>query len=186
MAYIYQITNDINGKIYIGKTEFSIEKRWKEHCEDAYRREKEKRPLYAAMRKYGINHFHIDLIEETDSPEEREIYWIEQKQSFKNGYNATMGGDGRKFLDYDLIISTYRQLENIAMTAKALGIDKGSVHKVLTANIYWNNLLNCNSRIEPCICRSSVMVAQLTSSISLTGKNNRIPGKRPFQKKEDM
>ena len=134
MAYIYQITNDINGKIYIGKTEFSIEKRWKEHCEDAYRREKEKRPLYAAMRKYGINHFHIDLIEETDSPEEREIYWIEQKQSFKNGYNATMGGDGRKFLDYDLIISTYRQLENIAMTAKALGIDKGSVHNVLTAN----------------------------------------------------
>ena len=86
------------------------------------------------MRKYGINHFHIDLIEETDSPEEREIYWIEQKQSFKNGYNATMGGDGRKFLDYDLIISTYRQLENIAMTAKALGIDKDSVHNVLTAN----------------------------------------------------
>ena len=86
------------------------------------------------MKKYGINHFHIDLIEETDSPEEREIYWIEQKQSFKNGYNATMGGDGRKFLDYDLIISTYRQLENIAMTAKALGIDKGSVHNVLTAN----------------------------------------------------
>ena len=27
MAYIYQIVNDINQKIYIGKTEFSIEKR---------------------------------------------------------------------------------------------------------------------------------------------------------------
>lgn len=27
MAYIYKITNDVNGKIYIGKTEFSIEKR---------------------------------------------------------------------------------------------------------------------------------------------------------------
>lgn len=26
MAYIYQITNDINQKVYIGKTEFSIEK----------------------------------------------------------------------------------------------------------------------------------------------------------------
>ena len=34
MAYIYQITNDINQKIYIGKTEFSIEKRFKEHCKD--------------------------------------------------------------------------------------------------------------------------------------------------------
>ena len=28
MAYIYQIVNDINGKIYVGKTEFSIEKRF--------------------------------------------------------------------------------------------------------------------------------------------------------------
>ena len=31
MAYIYQITNDINGKIYIGKTERTIEERFKEH-----------------------------------------------------------------------------------------------------------------------------------------------------------
>lgn len=45
------------------------------------------------MRKYGIEHFHIELIEETDDPEEREIYWIEQKRSFKNGYNAAMERD---------------------------------------------------------------------------------------------
>lgn len=30
MAYIYQIINDVNQKIYIGKTENSIEKRFKE------------------------------------------------------------------------------------------------------------------------------------------------------------
>ena len=106
MAYIYQITNQVNGKIYVGKTEFSIEKRFKEHCDDAYREAKEKRPLYAAMRKYGIENFHIELLEETDNPEERETYWIEQKQSFKNGYNATMGGDGRRYIDYDLVIAT--------------------------------------------------------------------------------
>lgn len=74
MAYIYQIENDINGKIYIGKTEFSIEKRFKEHCADAFKEKSEKRPLYAAMRKYGIEHFHISLIEETDNSSEREIY----------------------------------------------------------------------------------------------------------------
>ena len=93
MAYIYQITNNINGKIYIGKTEFSLEKRFKEHCKDAFKREDEKRPLYAAMRKYGIENFKISLIEETENPEEREIFWIEQKRSFKNGYNATIGVD---------------------------------------------------------------------------------------------
>ena len=110
MAYIYQIVNDVNNKVYIGKTEFSIEKRFKEHCSDAFRERNEKRPLYAAMRKYGIEHFHIELIEETDNPEEREIYWIEEKQSFKNGYNATLGGDGKKFIDYDLVLHTYSNL----------------------------------------------------------------------------
>ena len=62
------------------------------------------------MRKYGIEHFHIELIEETDNPEEREVFWIENKRSFKNGYNATKGGDGRPYLDYDLIISTYNEV----------------------------------------------------------------------------
>lgn len=133
MAYIYQITNQINGKIYIGKTEFSIEKRFKEHCDDAYREAKEKRPLYAAMRKYGIENFQIELLEETDNPEEREIYWIEQKQSFKNGYNATMGGDGRRYIDYDLVVATYQQLKSLKDTADALNIHVDSVHNILTA-----------------------------------------------------
>lgn len=31
MAYIYKITNQINGKIYIGKTLKNISSRWKEH-----------------------------------------------------------------------------------------------------------------------------------------------------------
>ena len=131
MAYIYQITNDINQKIYIGKTEFSIEKRFKEHCWDAFRERNEKRPLYNAMRKYGIEHFHIELIEETDSPEEREIYWIEEKQSFKNGYNATIGGDGRKYIDYDLVVKTYQDLQNIKLVAKQLHHDESTISKIL-------------------------------------------------------
>ena len=54
MSYIYKIINDINDKVDIGKTEFSIEKRFNEHCHDCYRRDKEKRPLYSSMKKYGI------------------------------------------------------------------------------------------------------------------------------------
>lgn len=134
MAYIYQIINDINNKIYIGKTEFSIDKRFKEHCSDAFKERNEKRPLYSAMRKYGIEHFHIELIEETDFPEEREKYWIEQKQSFKNGYNATLGGDGKKYLDYDLIIASYKEIKSIKDTAISLGISSDSVSNILRAN----------------------------------------------------
>ena len=134
MAYIYQIINDINNKIYIGKTEFSIDKRFKEHCSDAFKERNEKRPLYSAMRKYGIEHFHIELIEETDNPEEREKYWIEQKQSFKNGYNATLGRKKKKYLDYDLIIASYKEIKSIKDTAISLGISSDSVSNVLRAN----------------------------------------------------
>lgn len=131
MPYIYQIVNDINDKVYVGKTNFSLEKRFKEHCKDAFNRNYEKRPLYSAMRKYGVEHFYIELLEETDSPEEREIYWIKQKYSYENGYNATKGGDGKSYLDYDLIVSTYQKLQNIAKTAKELGCDSGYVSKIL-------------------------------------------------------
>lgn len=134
MAYIYQIINDINDKIYVGKTEFSIEKRFKEHCNDAFSERCEKRPLYSAMRKYGIEHFHIELIEETDKPEEREVYWIEQKRSFKNGYNATVGGDGKKYLDYDLIIATYKELQSIVEVANKIGCSTDAVTEILRGN----------------------------------------------------
>ena len=133
MAYIYQITNKINGKIYIGKTENSIEKRFKEHCSDAFKDRNEKRPLYAAMRKYGIENFEVELLEETDNPEEREVFWIEQKRSFKDGYNATIGGDGKKYLDYDLIIAEYLEIQNITLTAKKLNISVDSVKTALNS-----------------------------------------------------
>lgn len=131
MAYIYQIVNDINQKIYVGKTEFSIEKRFKEHCSDAFKERNEKRPLYSAMRKYGIEHFHIELLEETDNPEERETYWIEQLGSFKYGYNATLGGDGKKYIDYDLVVETYHKVQNAKEVAKMLSISHDSVINIL-------------------------------------------------------
>ena len=108
MAYIYQIINDVNQKIYVGKTEFSIEKRFKEHCSDAFKERNEKRPLYSAMRKYGIKHFHIELIEETNNPEEREKYWIKELDSYNNGYNATFGGDGKLLYNHQDIINALK------------------------------------------------------------------------------
>lgn len=123
MAYIYKITNDINDKIYIGKTMYSLDKRFSEHCRDAFRERNEKRPLYAAMRKYGIEHFQIEEVEETDNPEEREKYWIEWYGSFKYGYNATKGGDGKPYADYDLIVSLYNSGKFITEIAELLNYD---------------------------------------------------------------
>ena len=110
MAFIYKITNDINQKIYIGKTERNIEERFKEHCREYRKKRCEKRPLYAAMKKYGTEHFHVELVEETDNPEEREQYWIKYYNCYgSTGYNATMGGDSKRYIDYDEIINDVLQ-----------------------------------------------------------------------------
>jgi group I intron endonuclease len=66
MAYIYMITNEINGKVYVGKTEESIQKRFVEHCADSKKERNKNRPLYRAMNKYGVENFTIHLLEETD------------------------------------------------------------------------------------------------------------------------
>ena len=109
MAYIYKITNLINNKCYIGKTLNTIQERWREHCSDYKKRDEEKRPLYSAMNKYGIENFKIEEIEQCneDIVNDREKYWIEYYGSFKKGYNATLGGDGKAYLDRKLLIKTY-------------------------------------------------------------------------------
>ena len=109
MAYIYKIINDINDKVYVGKTDFSLTKRFKEHCQDAFKSRSQNRPLYLAMQKYGIEHFKIELIEETDNPEEREIYWIEHLEGYTKGYNATKGGDGKRLYDHEAIVARLKE-----------------------------------------------------------------------------
>lgn len=131
MAYIYKITNDINDKVYVGKTERTIQERFKEHCRDACRPRCEKRPLYSAMQKYGVEHFAIHLLEETDNPVEREQYWIEELGTYNYGYNATRGGDGSIYLNHDEIVSVYQQLQNCMATARKLHVCVDTVRDVL-------------------------------------------------------
>lgn len=136
MPYIYKITNKINGKVYIGKTMHTVEKRWRQHCHNYKRRKTEKRPLYSAMNKYGVENFTIEEIEECDhvNLNEREKYWIQHFNSYRNGYNATIGGDGTPYVDYDLVIQTYLRVKNQAETAKILNISLGTVTYILDAN----------------------------------------------------
>lgn len=103
------IENDINNKKYIGKTLHSTEKRFKEHIKDSSRRRKVHRPLYNAINKYGKEHFSIKTIEVVprELAGEREQYWIEYYNTYKNGYNATAGGDGKPFIDYKKILKLY-------------------------------------------------------------------------------
>lgn len=92
---IYKITNIVNGKIYIGCTIHSLKRRFSEHL---YRCEKTdiNTKLYNSIRKYGIESFKIELIEECDLNViyETEKKYIELYDTFNNGLNSTFGGEG--------------------------------------------------------------------------------------------
>ena len=133
MPYIYQIVNKLNDKVYVGKTLNNIEKRWKEHCCDYLKPTNEKRPLYAAMRKYGIENFKISILEKVSEDEinEKETEWIEILGSFKYGYNATKGGDGKHYADYDLIYSLFQEGKNNLQIQEITKYDCATVAKAL-------------------------------------------------------
>lgn len=95
ILYLYQITNLINGKLYIGQTN-NIQKRWSNHrsCPNT------DTAIARAIRKYGADNFKFEVlyrnvpIEEID---DLEIKTIEEKNScIPNGYNISKGGQKHK------------------------------------------------------------------------------------------
>lgn len=132
-GFIYCISNDVNNKKYIGKTTLSIEARFKQHCCDAYKMTNERRPLYSAIRKYGEEHFYIELVEECELSllEERECYWINKLETFLNGYNATLGGEGKLLYDYEKFIIDFNNGMLIKDIATKYKCDPHTVSKAL-------------------------------------------------------
>lgn len=93
---IYKITNNINGKVYIGQTISNLDKRWGEHLADA----KMKRTtsyLHNAINKYGKENFYKKIIWFAKDIYELNIYekfWIKYYKSENRnmGYNIQSGG----------------------------------------------------------------------------------------------
>lgn len=94
---IYVITNKVNGKQYIGLSNNCI-RRWYDHRNKGMKpliEEDVVKPLYRAFRKYGLENFTFEILEECSKEKlcERELYWIKEKETYTKGYNATIGGD---------------------------------------------------------------------------------------------
>ncbi len=93
---IYKIKNIENGKIYIGETTKTLNKRLSEHrkrIKAGY-----KLPLYDDVRKYGFDSFVVEQIDTAKTQNElyaKEKKWIKHYSSIvPNGYNLTDGGKG--------------------------------------------------------------------------------------------
>lgn len=133
IGYIYKITNLINQKAYIGKTMFNIEKRWKEHQTESKMQRSQNRPLYRAMNKYGVENFSIEVLEEVDINKLsiKEIYWIGYYDTYNNGYNATLGGDGKILYDYDDFAVLYEQGYTIKQIGELYNCDTEHIGYIL-------------------------------------------------------
>ena len=128
MGYIYKIVNDVNNKVYVGLTTRSLKQRWKEHTiyninDDSL--------IHRAMRKHGVEHFFMELIEECEDNilQEREKYWINYYNSYQCGYNMTLGGENTsenfkvRFYQYSLSGIFLKEFQSISEAAKELNID---------------------------------------------------------------
>lgn len=108
---IYKITNNVNGKVYIGQTTkkrgfldryphkgVGIERVYNYHKMNKNRNDGYNVYLFNSIEKYGFDAFTVeevfDVAFSKDELNEKEMYYIKYFDSFANGYNSTLGGEG--------------------------------------------------------------------------------------------
>lgn len=89
---IYKATNMITGKSYIGITNnYARRLNSHRHAKDPYY-------FHTAIRKHGFESFIWEILyqskDEFHTLHEMEPYFIQEYDSYQNGYNLTLGGDG--------------------------------------------------------------------------------------------
>ena len=97
--YIYKISNTINQKLYIGKTN-NPKYRWYKHkliSKDTFNKYK-KYPIHFALAKYDYSNFTFEVIDQSENEVDilkQEIYYISYFKSLGMIlYNITDGGEG--------------------------------------------------------------------------------------------
>lgn len=92
---IYMITNLVNGKKYVGKTQRGYLFRFEEHCNSS--RNGFSTYIGNAITKYGRENFKVELLRQTDQDdwERWERFYIKKYKTLwtEQGYNITSGGD---------------------------------------------------------------------------------------------
>ena len=86
---IYRITNTVTGDFYIGSSK-DVKKRWRSHkCKSIWKNHPNN-PMYQDMKKYGIDKFVFEILEEVEvgKLKEAEQQFIEKMHPIYNQMNA--------------------------------------------------------------------------------------------------
>ena len=109
---IYKATNTITGKVYIGYTSKDLAHRIREHKNDSKRCGPNSK-FYNSAKEHGWDCFIWETIYQSlDKLYCRDVmenYFINQHDSYHNGYNATMGGEG---MDTETVSKRNKKLWN--------------------------------------------------------------------------
>lgn len=141
---IYKIENLINHHKYIGQSR-RIEQRWKNEQTDAFNPNSHSYdyPLQRAIRKYGIENFSFEIIEDCQVNEldDKERKWIAFYDSYKEGYNQTLGGQASSGVrPKESIIGIMNDLKTTSMLhreiAEKWGVSVETVQGINTGR-YW-------------------------------------------------
>lgn len=123
----------VSGKVYIGQST-NINKRWMAHKSDAFNPGSDAYdyPLYKAIRKYGLNNFRFEVLEECliEQLDEKEISFIKQYNAHgTGGYNQDDGGwsaiHGK--LNFDDVAQIHKLLSERKMTMRKIA-EQYNVH----------------------------------------------------------
>lgn len=93
---IYKHTSNESKKSYVGMTKYTMEKRWQGHLDKV--NEGSQTHFHNAIRLYGKDNWtHEVIVSDINDAEEAqalEVYYIKKYDTFENGYNLTIGGEG--------------------------------------------------------------------------------------------
>lgn len=157
MIGIYKITNLKNNKVYIGLS-IDIERRWRNHLRSL---DKGTHTNFFLQRDYSLledkDLLEFEVIEECSSEElaDREIYWIEFYDSYRNpekGYNLTPGGDrgSEPKFSKKFVVEVRRRLKSgefAADVVKDMGITRTTLRK-MALGISYSNFNKFESPLE--------------------------------------
>lgn len=145
IGYIYYIINNKNKKRYVGQT-INIQKRKNDHYNKLKNNKHINYKLQNDWNKYGEDSFSFEYNQYTLNSKEEldtlEKAFIQQFNSYEDGYNLTLGGDGGNtrgklsFEDYCLIYIGCQWQGLTSKIGKYLNIDGSTVSAILREKAY--------------------------------------------------